>query len=89
MTVAHLWHDHGMARVRVSTTVDEGLLRQARALRDGTPDASLLDEALEALLARHRSAEIDASYAAYDEHPLDEADDWGDLASFREAAGSS
>jgi len=45
-----------------------------------------LDEALAALLARHRGAEIDRSYAVYDEHPLDEPDDWGDLASFRERA---
>jgi mRNA interferase MazF len=29
------------------------------------------------LVALHRSAEIDASYAAYDEHPLDEPDKWG------------
>lgn len=34
-------------------------------------------------------AEVDASYAAYDEHPLDEADEWGDLASFRRAAAAS
>jgi hypothetical protein len=52
-------------------------------------DAALLDEALEALLARHRGAEIDAIYCAYDEHPLDEPDEWGDLASFRDAAGTS
>lgn len=43
---------------------------------------------LAALVARYRSAEIDASYAAYDEQPLDESDDWGDLASFRRAASS-
>jgi antitoxin MazE5 len=49
----------------------------------------MIDEALRALVARHRSAEVDASYAAYDEHPLDEPDEWGDLASFREAAGRS
>ncbi len=36
-----------------------------------------------------RAAEIDAAYAAYDAHPLDEPDEWGDLASFREAAGAS
>ncbi len=76
-------------RVRVSTTVDEGLLQNARRLRMKATDAALLDEALEALLARHRAAEIDASYAVYDEHPLGEPDDWGDLASFREAAASS
>jgi hypothetical protein len=28
-------------------------------------------------------------YPAYDEHPLDEPDDWGDLSSFREAAAAS
>ena len=33
-------------------------------------------------------AEFDASYAAYDRHPLDEGDEWGDLASFRAAAGA-
>ncbi len=76
-------------RVRVSTTVDEGLLQNARRLRMKATDAALVDEALEALLARHRAAEIDASYAVYDEHPLGEPDDWGDLASFREAAASS
>jgi hypothetical protein len=41
------------------------------------------------LLGRHRAAEINASYAAYDEHPLNEPDEWGDLASFREAAAAS
>jgi len=49
----------------------------------------LIDEALEALLARQRSAEIDASYATYEHQPLDEPDEWGDLASFRRAAGAS
>lgn len=78
-----------MARARVSTTVDEQLLASARSLRAGATDAALLDEALGALLARHRAAEIDAGYAAYDRHPLTEADEWGDLASFRAAAGSS
>ncbi len=78
-----------MARVRVSTTVDEQLLARARQVRTGVGDAALIDEALAALLARHRAAELDASYSAYDEHPLDEADEWGDLASFREAAAAS
>lgn len=41
-----------------------------------TTDAALVDEALAALVARYRSAEIDASYAAYDDHPLDEPDEW-------------
>ena len=87
--MAFEWHNSGMSRVRVSTTVDEGLLEDARRLRSKLTNAALLDEALEALLARHRSAEVDASYAAYDEHPLDEPDEWGDLASFREAAAAS
>ena len=83
------WRNSGMSRVRVSTTVDGSLLGNARRLRSKLTDSALLDEALEALLARHRAAEIDASYSAYDEHPLDEPDDWGDLASFREAAAAS
>jgi hypothetical protein len=49
----------------------------------------MIEEALQALLARHRSTAIDASYAAYDDHPLDEPDAWGDLAAFREAAARS
>ncbi len=64
-------------------------MAEARAFRSGVTDAALLDEALEALLARRRAAEIDAAYRAYDEHPLDEPDEWGDLASFRRAAGAS
>ena len=78
-----------MARSRVSTTVDDELLRRARSLREGATDAALLDEALAALVARHRAAEIDAAYAAYDAHPADEPDEWGDLAAFRSAAGAS
>ena len=84
-----MWHTYGMARVRVSTTVDEDLLASARRARAGVSDAVLVDEALAALVARHRAAEVDAAYSAYDEHPLDEADEWGDLASFREAAAAS
>jgi hypothetical protein len=80
------WHSCGMARTRVSTTVDETLLTTARRMRRGVNDAVLFDEALAALVRRHRSAEIDASYAAYDRVPIDEPDEWGDLASFREAA---
>ncbi|MDQ6615136.1 MAG: DUF2191 domain-containing protein [Actinomycetota bacterium] len=78
-----------MSRVRLSTTVDESLLARARRLRAGVTDAVLLDEALNALVARNRAAEIDAGYDAYDRQPLDDPDEWGDLASFREAAGAS
>ena len=78
-----------MTRTRLSTTVDAALLESARNARSGSTDAALIDEALAALLARHRAAEVNASYAVYDEHPLDEPDEWGDLASFRRAAAAS
>lgn len=78
-----------MARVRISTTVDDVLLGDARRIRRGASDAVLVDEALRALLASHRAAEIDAGYAAYDDRPLDEPDAWGDLASFHDAADRS
>ena len=78
-----------MARVRVSTTVNEQLLAEARRTRSELPDSALLDEALAAFLSRNRSAEIDAAYAAYDRKPLDARDEWGDLASFRRAASAS
>lgn len=78
-----------MNRTRLSTTVDAELLEGARNLGLGSTDATLIDEALRALLVRHRSAEVDASYAAYDDHPVDEPDEWGDLASWRQAAAAS
>jgi antitoxin MazE5 len=78
-----------MARTRVSTTVDAQLLESARRTLTPLTDAAVLDQALAALLDRHRAAEIDAAYAVYDRHPLEEPDAWGDLASFREAATAS
>jgi hypothetical protein len=78
-----------MARARISTTVDAELLATARRSRSRLTDSALIDEALAALLALHRAAEIDTAYAAYDARPLDEDDEWGDLASFRAAAGAS
>jgi hypothetical protein len=78
-----------MNRIRLSTTVDPELLASACSVRSGITDAALIDEALVALLARYRSAEVDASYAVYDEHPADEPDEWGDLASWRRGAGAS
>ena len=83
------WHTCGMTRIRLRTTVDTELLDSARGLRVGRTDAALVDEALRALLAGHRSAEVDASYAVYDEHPVDEPDGWGDLASWRQATAAS
>ncbi len=84
-----MWYKYGMARVRISTTVDEQLLATARRTRSGLADSALIDEALGALLVRNRAAEIDAAYAAYDRVPLDADDEWGDLVSFRTAAGAS
>lgn len=69
--------------------MDSALLEDARRVRSTMTDAALVDEALAALLAKHRAAEVDASYAAYDTHPLSEPDAWGDLASFRESAAAS
>jgi hypothetical protein len=77
-----------MPRVRVSTTVDEQLLATARRTRSGLADSALIDEALVALLARNRAVEVDTAYTAYDRVPLDADDEWGDLASFRTAAGA-
>lgn len=67
-----------MARIRLSTTVDASLLEAARALHSGPTDAALVDDALRALLARNRAHEIDAGYAAYDDKPTDQPDEWGD-----------
>ena len=75
-----------MAKVRVSTTVEEQLLRRARGLDPTGTDASMLEQALLALIERHRRVEIDAAYAeAWAEHPIEEPDEWGDLASFADA----
>lgn len=78
-----------MNRIRLSTTVSAELLTNARNIAAGMTDAALIDAALGALLARHRDAEVDAGYAAYEEHPLDEPDEWGDLGSWRQSAGAS
>ena len=78
-----------MARTRVSTTVDGALLEQARTATGAVTDAALFDQALDALLRQYRRAEVDASYAAYDDVPLNAPDEWGDLASFRDAATAS
>ena len=86
--MAHLYK-HGIARVRISTTVDDRLLATARRMRSGLPDSALIDEALVALVARNSAVDVDVAYAAYDRVALDADDEWGDLASFRRAAGAS
>jgi len=78
-----------MNRTRLSTTVDSVLLENARTINAGVNDAELIDAALTALLRVYRRAELDEAYAiAYDAPPIDELDEWGDLASFRDAAGA-
>ena len=79
-----------MARARISTTVDRELLDSARKAHSGTTDAELIDGALVALLSQYRAAEIDEAYkTGYSKLPLDEPDEWGDLASFRDAAAAT
>ena len=78
-----------MTRVRISTTVDQGLLEEARNALPPSTDSSVMEAALRALLEQHRAAEIDAAYAAYDRHPIDEPDEWGDLASWGPAAAAT
>jgi hypothetical protein len=78
-----------MSRVRVSTTVDGDLLAKARQIRSQSNDATLIDEALRSLITSNRSGEIDATYLAYDQFPIDEPDDWGSLDAFRNAAAAS
>ena len=79
-----------MTRTRISTTVDADLLANARQSHEGMSDSELIDDALAALIARHRETEVDAAYAAaYGAHPIDEADEWGDLGSFRAAAAAT
>ncbi len=88
--VAYPCHTRAMARTRISTTVDSDLLADARSTGAGVNDAELIDAALTALLSHYRRAQVDERYAAaYTEHPLDEPDEWGDLASFRDAASST
>ncbi len=63
---------------------------KARQLAEWRNDADLIDAALAALLGQHRTAEIDRTYAeAYARTPIDEPDEWGDLASFRDAAATT
>lgn len=86
--MAFTCYTYGMSRIRISTTVDEELLTAARRI-ENVPDSKLLDISLRALLSERRAAEIDAMYRAYDEQPLSEDDEWGDLSTWHEAADSS
>lgn len=66
-----------MARLRLRSTVDEQLFATARDLCPHPTDSALLDEALAAVITRHRAAIIDAAYEAHDAHPIDEVDGVG------------
>lgn len=71
-----------MREIGPHTAVDAGA---------GGPHATetgVLDQTVSTVLAREHATEVDASYAAYDKHPADEPDKWGDLASWRRAAAS-
>ncbi len=84
------WHDCGMARTRISTTVDDELLQAVRSRRVGRPDSAVMDEALTVLLRELRRRDTDAAYeSAYAAAPLGEPDEWGDLEAFRREAGST
>lgn len=79
-----------MSRTRISTTVDSDLISHARSIHGGTTDAQIIDDALTALLATYRTAEIDAAYElAYTAHPVAEPDKWGSLETFRTAAAAT
>lgn len=66
----------GMARVRISTTVDERPLERGRGVKAGVPVSACVDDALAAFLARHRAAaDVGAAHASYDDHPLDGDDE--------------
>ena len=79
-----------MSKVRISTTVDAQLLAQARERHGAGTDASLIEQALRALLKRYEDAEIDAAYlAAYDSGADEMSDDWGHLGKFLDAAAKS
>ena len=57
-------------------------------MRAGLNNAAQIGEALAALLAQYRSAEIDASCAVYDHQPIDAPNEWGDLRSIHRASTS-
>lgn len=74
----------------MSTTVDSDLLEQARAVEDWKNDATLVEAALRALVKRYHDDEIDdAIRRGYEAHPIDEPDEWGDLASWLDAASKT
>lgn len=78
-----------MARTRISTTVDDDLLNQARAINPDHKDSSMVEEALRLLLKRHHDEQIAAQYARAYANGNDAVDEWGDLNEFLDAAVAS
>lgn len=88
--MAGMGHDCGMAKIRLSTTVDADLLARARAAHGPSTDASVVEAALEALLRLHQESEFDRVYAeAYARQQVGDRDEWGDLQAFLDGAARS
>ncbi len=66
-----------MSRIRISTTVDEYLLEQARSTSSWQSAAEM-----QSLVAAHQETQIDDAYQAYEECPVDAPDAWGRLSDF-------
>ncbi len=71
-----------MSRIRISTTVDECLLEQARSTSSWQSAAEMVDAAMQSLVAAHQETQIDDAYQAYEECPVDAPDAWGRLSDF-------
>lgn len=78
-----------MSRVPIVTTVSGELLGRARDVLPYLDDASLFDLALAAVRVVYRAVEVDRSYEAYDDLPLDTEDAWGNPADFLDAVGAA
>jgi len=85
-----MWRGHGRAQSRINLVVDSELLDEVRRYCGLETDEEVMDAALKAFVVQRRNAEIDEAYAAaYDAHPFDEPDEWGNLISFGQAAEKS
>lgn len=82
-----MWHSRSMSRVRISTTVDEGLLAEVRRVSPGSTDSTLVESAFEALLRSRLEHEIDRQYAAGYSRAMPGRDAWGHLEEFLDEAG--
>ena len=79
-----------MSRVKLSTTVDEELLSEARRLHEGMADSALVEAGRAALVRELRDEPLARLYAeAYKRYPADEPDDWGDVRTLLDADGGS